>query len=96
MGYAQQDKRIRIHQQTNQGLTAALNKGLELARGKYIMRMDADDVRLPERLARQAEFLEAHPGVGVLGTGAKILDGYGNTSHTVQFPIQHVVVKVSP
>lgn len=91
--YAQRDERIRIHRQTNQKLIAALNMGFEMAQGVYIARMDADDVSLPERLARQVDFLDAHPEIGVLGTGFQIMDGYGNTSHTVHFPKQHGVLR---
>ena len=91
--YSQQDKRIRLHHQTNQGLIAALNKGLELARGKFIARMDHDDVSLPERLAIQLDFLKDHPAVGVLGSGARFMDSSGITSDAVQFPIQHNVLR---
>jgi glycosyltransferase involved in cell wall biosynthesis len=49
-------------------LIRTLNRGLELARGKYIARMDADDISLPERLERQVSFLEANLDVGVCGT----------------------------
>jgi glycosyltransferase involved in cell wall biosynthesis len=84
--YEPKDARLCIHHQTNQGLIASLNKGLELAQGKYIARMDADDVSLPERLAKQVDFLETHPEIDVLGTGVQILDGSGNTSPTLQSP----------
>src|SRR3712207_6771527 len=48
------DERIRIvRKERNTGYTVSLNQGLSLARGKYIARMDADDVSLPERLERQ-------------------------------------------
>ena len=91
--YRQRDHRIRVYDQSNQGVVKSLNRGLELAQGRYIARMDADDVSLPERLAKQVDFLETHPEIGVLGTGAKTMDGSGNTSHTVQFPIQHNVIR---
>lgn len=83
--YIQNEKRL--------GFANSLNKGIELARGKYIARMDADDVSLPERLARQVDFLETHPEIGVLGTGFQIMDSYGNTSHAVQFPTQDRVLR---
>lgn len=53
------DKRIRyIKNEQNLKLIASLNKGLDLAKGKYIARMDADDISLPERLKKQVEFME--------------------------------------
>lgn len=66
--YRRHDRRIQAYDQSNQGLVAALNRGLGLARGEYVARMDADDVCLPERLAQQVEFLDAHPEVGICGT----------------------------
>lgn len=63
------DPRIRlIHNEQNLGLVASLNRGLELARGEFVARMDADDVSRPERLARQVQFLDANPKVGVCGS----------------------------
>lgn len=62
------DPRIRlVHNETNLKLIATLNKGIELARGKYIARMDADDISLPNRLERQIKFLEANPSIAVCG-----------------------------
>lgn len=62
------DSRIRLVQNgENLGLIATLNRGLELARGGYVARMDCDDVSLPERLARQVSFMDAHPEIGVCG-----------------------------
>jgi glycosyltransferase involved in cell wall biosynthesis len=66
--YRLEDPRIRVYQQLNFGLVAALNRGLGLARGVYIARMDADDVSLPERLALQVAFMKSHPEVGICGT----------------------------
>jgi glycosyltransferase involved in cell wall biosynthesis len=55
------DSRIRmIENERNLGLTRSLNRGIELARGTYIARMDADDLSKPERLGRQVAFLDAH------------------------------------
>lgn len=75
------EPRIRlIRNKDNLGLTASLNKGIDLARGKYIARMDSDDISLPERLSRQVEFMEANPSVGVCGTWAKTIDQEGNVT----------------
>src|SRR5918996_2481069 len=64
--YEKSDSRIRVYHQENQGMIAALNRGCRLARGKYIARMDADDISLPRRFERQLEFMEGHPQIGIL------------------------------
>ncbi len=60
---------IRLRNEKNSGVVASLNLGISVASGRYIARMDADDVSLPERLEKQVKYLEAHPEIGVLGTG---------------------------
>jgi len=67
------DNRIRFLHQENRGLVVSLNRGVQEAVGKYIARMDADDVALPERFERQVDFMERNPSVGVLGTAAKVI-----------------------
>jgi glycosyltransferase involved in cell wall biosynthesis len=64
---ARRDARVRVLRQPHLGLVSALNAGLAQARGRYIARMDADDLAHPERLAAQVEFLEARGEVGVVG-----------------------------
>jgi len=68
------DARIQVFEQTNMGLTRSLNRGISLARGEYVARMDADDISMPERLVKQVAFLDAHPEIGVLGTACRIVD----------------------
>ena len=71
------DSRIRyVENETNLGLIPTLNKGLGLCSGKYIARMDADDISLPDRLERQYRFMEKHPDIGVCGTWAKVIDAH--------------------
>lgn len=60
-----------IEHQTNLGIVESLNDGLSAAKGKYIARMDADDISLPNRLLHQVNFLEQHPDH--VGVGASIL-----------------------
>ena len=72
------DERIRVHADGRRlGLAARLNQAIDLALGRYIARMDADDVAYPDRLARQVEFLEAHPEVDLLGAGMMVFEGDG-------------------
>lgn len=63
------DNRIKlVRHEVNQGVAGSLNEGLSIAKGKYVARMDGDDVACKTRLAAQVEFMEAHPKVGVSGT----------------------------
>ena len=63
------DTRIRYYKnESNLKLIATLNKGFDLAGGKYIARMDADDISLPNRLQLQFELMEKNPEVGLCGT----------------------------
>jgi glycosyltransferase involved in cell wall biosynthesis len=71
------DRRIRLVWQPARGLVAALNRGLELARGDYLARMDADDLAHRGRLAAQAAFLDAHPEVAAVGGAARLIDRRG-------------------
>jgi glycosyltransferase involved in cell wall biosynthesis len=72
------DSRIRIIEERQQkGLGARLNQCLGLARGRYLARMDADDIAFPERFERQVEYLDAHPEVDLLGHGALLFKDDG-------------------
>ncbi|MGF1902958.1 glycosyltransferase family 2 protein [Aliivibrio sifiae] len=70
--YACIDNRIVLVSRENKGLIASLNEGIELANAKYIARMDADDICLPERFQIQFDFMEANPEIGVCGSWAKV------------------------
>ena len=61
------DRIVLIKNKTNIGLTKSLNKGLKLAKGQYIARMDADDVSLPDRFKQQIEYMENNSHVTVIG-----------------------------
>lgn len=72
------DARIVVHTQTNQGVAAALNKGLHLARAPYVVRFDADDICYPERLQIQYDFMEANPCYTIIGSAADYIDADGS------------------
>lgn len=75
------DKRILYRKNPrNLGVAETLNRGLEIAKGEYIARMDADDISLPERFVKQTAFLDAHPEVAVLGTGLEVFNSRGTVS----------------
>ncbi|WP_439922641.1 glycosyltransferase family 2 protein [Nitrobacter sp. JJSN] len=69
------DPRVRVYHQDDQGLAAALNRGISLARGHYIARQDHDDLALPDRIMKQARFLDEHQDHGLVGTCAEIWVG---------------------
>ena len=62
------DRIVLVENDKNRGLIYSLNIGLERSKGKYIARMDADDVSFPERIKKQCNFLEKNLNVGILGT----------------------------
>jgi glycosyltransferase involved in cell wall biosynthesis len=91
------DPRIKIiTNKENLGLTKSLNKGLELARGEYIARMDADDISFPLRLERQVTFMDNNLDVVVCGT---LKETIGNTgfykSEFLYNPKTHERIKCS-
>lgn len=89
--YVDADKRIRlICNETNMELSASLNKGIELARADLIARADADDVNLPDRLLKQYTYMQEHPEIDVLGTGAYLLDTDGQRVSEFLHPLTHV------
>ncbi len=68
-----QDSRIILRKkENNTGYTESLNWGIDQARGKYIARMDADDVSLPQRFERQLIFLEQNQHIAICGTDARV------------------------
>jgi glycosyltransferase involved in cell wall biosynthesis len=81
------DPRLRLYRQPRTGLTRALNRLLGLARADLIARLDADDLALPERLARQRAFMALHPEVGLLGTAAREDDLTGRPLGVVRPPV---------
>jgi glycosyltransferase involved in cell wall biosynthesis len=74
------DPRVRVlPNKRNLGLTRSLNVGLDRARGRFIARMDADDIAEPTRLEWQVSKLEREPDLGLLGTGRVLINDAGET-----------------
>ena len=71
--YASRDSRLRIIHQENTGLTRALIRGCDAARGEFIARQDAGDVSLPGRLARQRVILDAEPAVVMVSCATRFV-----------------------
>lgn len=85
------DPRIKlVHNDGNKGLIYSLNYGLEIAQGKYIARMDADDIAMDTRLEKQVRFLEDNPDTSILGT-AFIFMG---TPHEIHHPNYNEEIRI--
>jgi glycosyltransferase involved in cell wall biosynthesis len=84
---ALEDRRLIVLKNVEQlGLAASLNRGLGEARGRYIARLDADDVAFASRLELQLERIRAEPRLAVLGSGIVDLDDEGRLGHTHRLP----------
>lgn len=92
--YALKDKRITLLKNIqNSGLATNLNKMISISKGKYIARMDADDISLPERLQKQYDFMENKPDVGVYGTQ---ITPFGSKAVKMHFaPLTHEEILAS-
>ncbi len=87
------DPRIVLIRQVNKGLVVALNVGLRKAQGKYIARMDADDISIKNRLEIQLRFMESNPEYVAIGSNAIIMDIKGTNLYTSTKPITWEEIK---
>lgn len=71
--WRKQDSRIKLLRQSHKGIVSALNHGLQEARGRYIARMDSDDISSPGRLKKQAAYLDRHPTIGAVSCKVEFL-----------------------
>lgn len=82
--YASIDKRIKFYvNEKNMGLTASLNKGLGLAKGKYICRMDADDISIDKRIENQKKYLEEND-YDLIGGISQMIDENGKSIYSIK------------
>jgi len=86
--FGSQDRRmLLLRNETNRGYAYSQNRGLAHARGKYVALQDQDDISHGDRLARQVEFLEAHPEVGAVGVWPLFIDERGERIANSSFPL---------
>lgn len=87
------DNRIVIvNNEENKGLIETLNKGLSLAKGTYIARMDADDISTPDRLEKQVSFLETNPAIGLVGSSYTLFD---ESHEVIAYPEQQEDIRLA-
>lgn len=90
------DKRIRlIINKKHLGFSESLNKGIRLARGKYIARMDPDDISLPHRLLFQILYMQLHPEIAVSGGNACYVNKNGKKLYKSSVPLSPRGIRVS-
>src|SRR5512138_543084 len=89
---ASRDPRVRVFSPGRLGITGAANYGLTQARGEYIARQDFDDRSYPDRLRLQVEFLDAHPGVGVVGGHYMLVDENRGERYVRMPPTEHSAI----
>ncbi len=80
---------LNLKKTLNRGGDSCANKGLELAKGAYVARMDADDVAHPQRFAKQVAFLEKNPTTFLVGTSAFVIDAKGHVIGEKNEPFSH-------
>ena len=87
------DPRIDLYQHENIGLTKSLNRGLKEAKGRYIARMDADDISYPHRFKKQFDFLEKNNEYAVVGSFVKAIDCKSKIIYTIEKPVSDKEIK---
>ncbi len=85
------DKRIIYHEnETNLGLVASLNKGINMVETEFMARIDADDLWVQNKLEKQINLLDSHPDIGICGTSIK---KFGAFEGTFIFPTENETLK---
>ena len=87
--FAHKDARIKLIKKSNTGLADSLNIGLSSAQGKWIARMDADDISEPGRLEKQVNFVSCNPDLVFLGSSLTIIDENGAPGSKYIYPKDH-------
>lgn len=91
-GFEACDHRVVLVFRENRGLVATLNEGLDLAQGQWIARMDADDIAIKDRFARQLQWLES-TGADICGTWVQF---FGTSDHRiVKHPVSDPAIKTA-
>jgi glycosyltransferase involved in cell wall biosynthesis len=90
--YATKDSRVHLISRENRGVPKSLNEGIALAQGELIAIMDADDISLPNRFARQIAYLRDHPQVAVVGSSVIYINTRGQKLFVRHMPENHAEI----
>lgn len=80
---------IIVENQKRMGRSMSYNLGLSMSRGRYLARMDADDISPPDRLEKQIAFLRARPEISVVSSSMRLIDESGREVGVRRFPCSH-------
>jgi len=84
--YSAEDSRIKVFRnEVNMGIVFSLNRGLKECSGDYIVRMDADDIAMPDRLRKQVNWMESNPDICVSGGALSYINAIGNDLNLVRY-----------
>jgi GT2 family glycosyltransferase len=89
------DPRLRIVHQENLGIAQSLNKGVDLSSGELILRLDADDYSVSQRLEKQLKFMDQHPEIVLCGSRFKVLIGKETFDQTIPFIEENAAIRKS-
>lgn len=82
-----------LHNETNLGVSPTFNRAIAQAKGKYIARMDADDVMESDRIRLQVDYLENHPDTVIVGGQCRLINEKGEVIGKKTFPLEHEAIK---
>ncbi len=92
--YQKRDQRLKVYyNNSNLGVSRTANRAIQLAKGDYIARMDADDVMIKSRLEIQYKFLKNNPEYILVGGQVRLIDEDGNQKRIKNFPSNHNDIK---
>ena len=92
-GFERQDGRLRVFHQAHSGLSASLNRGLMVASGEYVARIDSDDIAFPHRLQSQVDFLDRHPEMVLVGSIYEMMDEHSIRQMVIVVPTHPLSVR---
>ena len=87
--FARHDDRVQFISRPNKGLTSTLNEGLSLVKTRLVARMDADDLSLLTRFAKQVEYLESHSDCVCVGSRVTLIDPYDSPISATDQKLDH-------
>lgn len=83
---------VRLDNKSRLGLSASLNRALEVAQGNYVARMDSDDISTSDRLEKQVAFMDRHPEIGILGTQYEVVNRASEIVYRSTHPLTHGLI----